>query len=100
MAWRWTSYTVLLIAMAVFSALVAFYIWRYRRTRSSGVGGLLLLAGAVWIAGYALELASVDLPSKLFWAKVKFLGICVIPTGWLNYALLYTGRDKWLARAT
>jgi PAS domain S-box-containing protein len=61
---------------------------------------LLLLAAADWIMGYALELASVDLPAKFFWDKLQFIGICIIPTAWLVYTLQYTGREKWLKRRT
>jgi len=97
-AWQWTPYTIPLIVAVAISATSAFYIWRRRHTPSSRTGVLLLLAAADWMMGYALELASVGLSAKFFWAKVKFLGVCIIPTAWLVYILQYTGREKWLKR--
>lgn len=99
-AWQWTPYTIPLIMAAAILAISALYIWRNRHTPSSRTGVLLLLAAADWIMGYALELASVDLPAKSFWDKLQFIGICIIPTAWLVYTLQYTGREKWLTRRT
>jgi PAS domain S-box-containing protein len=61
------------------------------------VGALLLLAAATWLLGSALELSSVELAAKVVWDKMQFLGICIIPTGWLVYTLYYTGREGCLS---
>jgi PAS domain S-box-containing protein len=98
--WQWTPYTIPLMATAAISVLSAFYVWRNRHTSSSRTGVLILLAAAGWIIGYALEQASADLSAQLFWAKVKFVAVCIIPTTWLVYILQYTGREKWLTRRT
>jgi len=55
-----------------------------------------MLAIAEWSLVYALRLGSVDLPAKIFWAKVRYLGIVVVPTAWLAFVLQYTGRERWL----
>ncbi len=55
-----------------------------------------MLAVAEYSAAYALELGSTDLPTKLVWAKMQYLGIVSLPLGWLAYALQYTDRDYWL----
>jgi len=57
-----------------------------------------MLAVAEWSLGYALELGSGDLPTKVFWAKVEYLGIVTVPVMWLLFSLQYTGRKKWLTR--
>jgi PAS domain S-box-containing protein len=55
-----------------------------------------MLALAVWSLAYILRLGSSDVPSKLLWAKVRYLGIVVVPTAWLVFVLQYTGREEWL----
>ena len=50
----------------------------------------------MWTLGYALELAGGDIPTKLFWLDVEYLGIVIVPVAWLALALQYTGRTKWL----
>jgi len=58
---------------------------------------ILMLAVAVWSLGYALELAGADVPTKLFWLNIEYLGIVIVPAAWFTLALQYTGRTKWLA---
>ena len=59
---------------------------------------LLMAAAAEWSWGYALETGAVDLATKLFWAKVQYLGIVTLPLAWLAFALQYTRQDRWLTR--
>ena len=59
---------------------------------------LLMAAVAEWSWGYALEIGAVDLATKLFWAKVQYLGIVTLPVAWLAFSLHYTHRRKWLTR--
>jgi diguanylate cyclase (GGDEF)-like protein len=46
----------------------------------AGVFATLLL----WTVGYGLELASVSLPAKLFWANLQFIGLLAMPVLWLG----------------
>jgi len=90
-------YMLSLIGVSAISTIVALYVW-VRRSHRSAV--LLLLAGVVWALGMALGIWSTDLATKLLWYKVQYMGIIVVPTGWLLYTLQYLGREKWLTRRT
>lgn len=46
----------------------------------AGVFAALLL----WTIGYGLELASVSLSAKLFWANLQFIGLLAMPVLWLG----------------
>ncbi|MHB1317164.1 MAG: histidine kinase N-terminal 7TM domain-containing protein [Anaerolineae bacterium] len=63
----------------------------YREAR--GGGALLLMVGAamLWCLAYALEIASPALESKLFWAKIQYLGILSIAPIWLMLSAEYHG---------
>ena len=101
MTWQWTPYTIPLIVVAAILTILALYIWRHRGHETRGkTAVLLLLAGAGWTLGYALEVGSANLASKVFWTKVQYLGIAIVPSAWLACALQYTGREKWLTRRT
>jgi len=91
-------YAIPLVITAAVSAGLALYS-RRRLTAGAGSGwfALLMLAVSVWSLSSALELNSDDLPGKLFWSKVEYLGVVTIPTLWLAFALQYTGRERWLA---
>jgi two-component sensor histidine kinase len=98
--WQYTPYTMPLVVLSLISFVVGIYIGFHFHTPRSRVGSLAMLASAEWMVAYALELASADLLSKIFWDKIQFLGIVVIPAAWFVYALYYTGYEKWLTRRT
>ncbi len=97
MSWQRTPYVLPMLAAAAVSTAAALYVFmRRHRSPRSRIGVLLLLAGAVWMLGAALETASADLSSKILWDKLQFVGICIIPPACLSYALCFTGHDRWL----
>ena len=98
MLWQLNSYATFEIVTAIALVALAFYVWRRRRTSGAAVGTLLLLILAGWSLGYALELGSPELSTKLFWYNVNFLGLVTAPTIWLIFVLQYIHRDRWLTR--
>jgi PAS domain S-box-containing protein len=96
MNWQYAHFTFPLFAATAISAGLALYSWKRRPAVGTTPFALLMLAVAEWSLGYALRLGSADLPTKLFWAKVRYLGIVVVPAAWLAFVLQYTGREKWL----
>lgn len=94
---EYTPYAVGLILTAVVAAWLAVYAW------TRGVGGareiaVLSAAVCVWNLGYAAEVASVDLASKVAWAKVEYVGIVTVPVAWFVFSLGYTSRGRWVTR--
>jgi len=57
---------------------------------------VLMVVVAIWEIGYGLELVSTTLASKVFWAKIQYVGIVLTPVAWLVFAARYAGRDRWL----
>ncbi len=99
MHWQYVSYALPLFAAAAISVAVAAFAWRRRTAPGATALALLMLAAAEWSLAYALRLASVDLPAKIFWSQVRYVGIVVTSTAWLVFAVQYTGRGvKWLTR--
>ncbi len=96
MYWRFTPYLFPVVIAAVISAGLALFAWRRRLTAGIAPFTILMLAVAEWSLGYALELAGGDIPAKLFWLNIEYLGIVIVPVAWLALALQYTGRTKWL----
>src|SRR5919199_5856999 len=96
MRWQVTPYSYLLLLAAAVSAALVFFAWRRRGTLGAGALALLMGGVCIWTAGYALELIGADLPTKIFWAKVEYVGIATVPVSWLAFALQYTGRERQL----
>jgi PAS domain S-box-containing protein len=98
MHWQYTPYLFPLGIATVVSVVLALVAWRRRPAPGATAFVLLMLAVAEWSLAYALRLACADLEAKLLWAKVRYLGIVIVPATWLAFALQYTGRDRWLTR--
>jgi PAS domain S-box-containing protein len=98
MHWQYTPYFLPLTALAAVAIVLA--ILAYYRRPASGAKplALLMLAVTAWSLGYALEMASADLPAKILWAKVQYLGIVAAPVLWLVFVLEHADRRKWLTR--
>ena len=85
-----------LIIAAAISAMVALAAWRRRRMPGATPLLALMLALVGWSVVNVLELGSLELEVKLFWANLEYLGIVIVPVMWLVFALQYTGREKYL----
>lgn len=97
MRFQYTIYLVPLIASTAICLLLAIFAWRRRPAPGATALAVLMLGTAIWSLGYALRLASVDLTSKLFWAKARYVGVVLTPAAWLAFAIRYTGYGRrWL----
>jgi PAS domain S-box-containing protein len=81
---------------AALSAAMAVLAVRRRRAPGAMMLALLMAMLGNWALLYALELASADLASKVFWAKAQYLFFVWAPFLWVIFVLRYTGRDVWL----
>ena len=50
----------------------------------------------IWSSGNALEMASVDFGTKLFWANVQYFAYCYSPLTLLAMCMEFTGYDRWV----
>ena len=98
MYWQFTPYVLPLFIASLVSFSLAFYAWRRRPASGAAVFAWLSLSVAIWSLGYALEIGSISLASKVFWAKVQYLGIAALPLLWAIFALQYTNHGRWLTR--
>jgi len=92
------SAVYLLFFTALISTALALYAWR-RRAIAPGTWAfaLLMLAVADWALGYALELWSRSLSTKVIWTNVRSLGMATAPVLWLVFAIYYAGKQRRLS---
>ena len=84
-----------IIAIALIGAL-----WR-RRRQQGAVSLMLMVAGAgVWALGEAMETGCLDMATKLWWARFRYIGIVTVPTAWLVFALQFSRLRRWVAPYT
>jgi PAS domain S-box-containing protein len=98
MQFQYNSYIFLLIFSALLAIWVAISTWPQRQTRGALALIALALAVTEWTLSYALEIAGVDLATKIFWAKIEYVGIVLSTLLWLLFAFDYANLDQWLSR--
>ncbi len=99
MNWHFNLASFSVVISAIFAVVLAIFSWRRRATNPWIIYfTLLAVAIAEWSLGYALELAALKLPAKIIWAKIQYLGIVSTPPAWFLFAILYSGKEKWVNR--
>ncbi len=98
MTWHYTPYMIPVILSALLAGSVAVLIVVRRMGRETLPLLVLLVAVTWWNAAYAMRMGYSDLPIKIFWARVRYVGMMMTPTAWLVFVLQYTGHDRWLTR--
>jgi PAS domain S-box-containing protein len=99
LALQFNIFSVLLIVSAVATGILAFVL--FRKSGKPGLYfGLTMLALSIWAFGYAFELTTSTLEGMLFWVRVEYLGIVLIPVFWFEFCLHYTGKESILNRPT
>jgi len=81
------------------AACAAFAILAWRRPTLPGSRAFVWLGMSMagWSLAYAMELGSPLLTTKLFWAKLQFVFIAVVPLSWLLFVLAYTAQTEKLS---
>ncbi|HEX7468567.1 MAG TPA: histidine kinase N-terminal 7TM domain-containing protein, partial [Methanobacterium sp.] len=91
---QYTIYSLILIVTSVISLFLAWSAWKRRGVSGALYLSLLFLLVAEWSLTSALEIASADLASKLFWAKLSYIGIPTVAPLWFLFALDYTQNQE------
>lgn len=94
MDFQYTSYHILLMTSVAVSLLIAFSLWHRRPAPGKVLFILMILAVSEWALGYFFELGSAGLQNKIFWAKIKYLGVVSVPLFWFFFALEYTRKKE------
>ncbi|MBC7875953.1 MAG: PAS domain S-box protein [Anaerolineales bacterium] len=85
-----------LIISAFISVALALYTWRNRKTAGALPFSIMMFILFQWQTSYIFQLAGLDLPTKIFWGNIMFIGVVLTPIPWLIFALEYTGRKTWV----
>jgi len=97
MTWHYTTpYMIPVILSALLAGGCAILLAVRRMSRETIPLLVLLVVVMWWNAAYALRMGYSDLPTKIFWARVRYVGMMLAPTAWLVFVLQYTGHDRWL----
>ena len=82
---------IALLAGPVILIPLACYTLAHRRVRGATWYGVLLLTLAFWSVAYAWELLLPDREAKILALKIKYLGVVLVPPGWIGFILSFVG---------
>lgn len=103
MSWpyAYTPYIWPMLASAALIAVLGIYAWRRRSVPGALPLAITMLFGVLWAVSAALELAAVDVPTKIFWDKF-IAAVCTMPLAIARFCfvLQYAGLGRWLTRRT
>ncbi len=98
MSWRLTAFVIALLLATGICGTVALLLWR-RRHNPGGLPLVLLLSvGSIWSFAVALEAVATDIPTKIIWSKIEYLGAANAGLLFVLFAAQYTHSDRWLTR--
>lgn len=98
MGWEYNPYTLPLFATALVSAGLARLAWSRRSARGARWLFVLMVAAAWWSFWYGTEIGTLSLNWQMFWSRVQYLGIVLIPVAWLGMSLEYAGYSQYVTR--
>ena len=96
MQFGYSPYILLPCAALFIAIILIFRSWRHRATPIARTFIILMSALAWWSLAVALEHASLVLGAKIFWVKISYFGVAVLPTAWLAFTLQYANKENWL----
>jgi len=97
MNFGYSPYVVATLFTAAASAVMSAYAWkRHNRAPEAVPLALLMMIITEWLAVYAFSLTSLDEQTKMFWAKLEYIGITATPVALLAYAIYHARRESWL----
>ena len=88
--------SVALLAAVVTGTSAAILAWRERPEAGATWLALLLFGQVWWTTFLVFELEASTLAAKALWYDVQWVGVVLVPVGWLLFALEYTGRDRYV----
>lgn len=93
------AYSIALLMSGVAALLVGIVLFQ-RQSKAIFWFALMMLVSALWAVCYSLELASLTLDQMLFWIRLEYIGISLLPAMWIMFVIHYIDRGEWLTRRT
>ncbi len=97
-SYQYTPYIIPLLSGGVISVIAAFFLLKYKPTLNRRTGAVLFIGGAIWMFAVVFELINTDSETIIFWSKIEYIGVVIVPVTFFITTILYTGYEKWITR--
>jgi len=92
----YTPYIWPFVISLLISIFLGIYAFRHQHVPAVTTFAWAMVAMSIWTLGYMLDVMSVTLEGKIFWAKMKYFGSVPGPMLWFILSLQLTKKDNWL----
>ncbi|MBN2387407.1 MAG: PAS domain-containing protein [Anaerolineales bacterium] len=96
MAGYYWLYIILSTSGIIIAISLAAHLWRIRHTPGAFSLIWAILSVAIWSFTYIFEIIIPDYAIKNIWLRGEYLGIPFVTVALFCFALLYSGRGRWL----
>ena len=96
MDFQLSVFSAVFTVAAAISAGLSWYVWQRRRSPGGLYFALFMAAAAEWALTSALEYSVADVPSRILFAKLGYIGVATISPLWLLFTLDYGRQTRWL----
>lgn len=96
MRYQYIPYVLPLLASAFISLSLCVYALLRRNVKGTTSFMLSMMVVTIWSLGNALEMASIEFSTKLFWANMQYFAYCYSPVTLLAMCMQFTGYDRWI----
>ncbi|MGE0931317.1 histidine kinase N-terminal 7TM domain-containing protein [Peijinzhouia sedimentorum] len=90
-------FSIILYVAGCFASIISIIIF-FRSGHAVRTFAIMMAVVSFWALAYASELSSSTLKNMLFWVKIEYLGVALIPSLWLLFCIQFTGKEKYLSR--
>ncbi len=95
MEFNFNFLSISLFSAAVVSAITTTIVF-FRSGHAVKTFANMMLGVTIWAFAYSFELAMTDLDSIMFWVRVEYIGISLIPALWIIFILQFTGNEEYI----
>lgn len=95
MSLAFNIYSVLLLISALATSALAVSLFRMADS-AARIFAWMMAVLAIWAFGYGVELTQSTLPNILFWVRIEYIGIGLLPGLWLMFCIAYSGNAERL----
>ena len=94
MDFAFNIFAFILIFFGTLTLVLSYYLYR-KEGEAVKFFAIMMLSNAIWSLGYGFELASSTIDQVLFFIKIEYLGITMLPFSWFLFCLRFSDREKW-----
>lgn len=96
--YQFVSYLWISLFLTFIIITLILFAWKNRSVLGARYFLLTLILVEVWIAAQALEIAALDLKTKIIWANIQYIPITLTSVTYFYLTLQFTRRENWLQR--